>query len=611
MKNGIYKWFRKISITKKIFLLMMVSITIFVALCILTQVFFYSRAYHYRKTKHLNDTIESFQLDYEQLNWYDQIRSSITRHSDEGDSYIMVLDENGNIIYSVSYEMCVKSEAGEEVRLSLDGLIRDKSFYDMKLEAGSTVTVDYMYIKEGRDTLYLPEKISAESGVWQIERREIVRPDRSRQGYGLPEQVFLREHFEKIEMEIKTISGTVESITIPTSNSMSSVQRADANRAVGEWMRRLYNGEKVHNGKILNYAYENAEDGYRYEVGVKGLSNGQMIFAITTLAPVEEAVRVMWSLSIPWLLGTVILAMAVAFALSRMVTKSVVNISHVTSKMKDLDFSQKCEITSEDELGILAMNVNEMSDKLSDTINRLMDANSKLTDDIRREREFERQRQEFVAAVSHELKTPLAIIRAYAEGLIDGVSAKKQERYMSIIVSETKKMDRLVLDMLENAKLESGAEKLNQKEHDLARLAGELTRVLTRNAAEKQMTVTFEADPPQIRAVFDGDKMEQVITNFISNAIRHGRREGSIAVRLKRTETEAVFSVENTGSHIDEAELPKIWDRFYKGDRSRGGSSGGTGLGLSIARNILRLHGARYGVQNTADGVKFWFSLKI
>ena len=226
--------------------------------------------------------------------------------------------------------------------------------------------------------------------------------------------------------------------------------------------------------------------------------------------------------------------------------------------------------------------------------------------DIERQVEQENQRSEFVAAISHELKTPLAVIRAYSEGLIDGVSVEKQSKYINVIIDETEKMSALVSDMLKNSKLESGAMEMDIQRYNLSEFVSEISYRLSKTAKEKNIDVLNDIEP-DIYADFDEYYLEQVVGNFITNAIRYTPEGMRIFVKAVQREKSCEVSVENEGSHIADELLDKVWNRFYKVDSSRSGE--GTGLGLAIAKNILMLHKARFSVENTDIGVKFSFTL--
>ena len=282
-------------------------------------------------------------------------------------------------------------------------------------------------------------------------------------------------------------------------------------------------------------------------------------------------------------------------------------------KMSAMDFSEKCDIEREDEIGNLAKTLNFLSKNLSNALDDLKIKNKKLEEDIEKERELEKLRKDFIAGASHELKTPIGIISGYAEGIKDGiVDHKDQGVYLDIIIDEAEKMNKLVMDMLELSKLEAGKIDLHIIDFSLTELTEE---VLVKNSVDinkNNLTVIKNYSPTEDLYVQGDDfKIEQVLTNFVTNAIKYSEPNNQIIIDIKPVEEDKIyFSIENTGAHIPDSDINKIWTQFYRGDTSRNRGSRSTGLGLSIVKNLLQAHESEFGVMNTENGVKFYFTLK-
>lgn len=339
------------------------------------------------------------------------------------------------------------------------------------------------------------------------------------------------------------------------------------------------------------------------------MESGEVIFAISSLQNVSEAASVINQFYIYFFIGAIIIVIALSLIYSNMIGKPLVKINRTATKMANLDFSEKCTFKSNDEIGNVAASLNFLSENLDNALTSLRTANAKLEEDIEKERNLEKMRKEFVASVSHELKTPITLIDGYAVGLKDDIfEGEEKDFYLDVIIDEARKMGHLVTDMLDLSQLESGNFKLTLEEFNLKELV-----VLTLKKYETLFTeklVRIETNlMDNVRINADFGRMEQVLTNFITNALKHVDENGSIRVNMVDKGEYISVEVENTGSHMPEEELDRIWDKFYKLDKSRNRKLGGTGIGLSIVKNILTLHGYGYGVSNTEDGVKFFFNV--
>ena len=336
----------------------------------------------------------------------------------------------------------------------------------------------------------------------------------------------------------------------------------------------------------------------------------EIVYAFSSLQPVNEAVQVIKEFYFYFYIGALITILLLSLIYSNMIAKPLIKITKTASKMSKLDFTEKCVVKSEDEIGDLAVSLNLLSENLNEALTSLTDANTQLEKDIEKEKKLTEMRKDFVAAVSHELKTPITLIEGYTMALNDDVLEVEEKQYfIDVIMDESKKMNNLVSDMLDLSQLESGNFKLVQEEFFLHELVKPVTKKFSSLLNEKN--IKLELDLIQnIKVNADWNRIEQVLTNYMTNAIRHTGDGGFINVTMINREDNICVEVENSGNKIDEAETIKIWDNFYKIDKSRTRKFGGTGLGLSIVKNIMLLHSGSCGVENTEKGVKFYFILK-
>lgn len=370
---------------------------------------------------------------------------------------------------------------------------------------------------------------------------------------------------------------------------------------------------------IINSKH-NQIDIYDSDYGIKNIvcispiisdeDSADLILAVSSLQPIEEASSVIKEFYIYFFLAAVALAIILSLIYSNMVSKPLVVLNRAASRMADMDFSTKCSVKSDDEIGNLARTLNFLSQNLDTALKDLRDSNIKLLEDIEKERHLDRMRKDFVAGVSHELKTPIALISGYAEGIKDNIAdGESRDFYIDVILDEAQKMSSLVSDMLDLSQLESGTFKLKPEVFDLGELMNSVLKKHSAFMAEKNITLRLNLSECT-SVIGDTTRIEQVITNFVTNAIRHSANDGFIKVLTQDRETHIYVEIENSGEHIEPEDLKNIWDKFYKVDKSRTRNTGGTGLGLSIVKNILHLHQSTFGVKNTEEGAAFYFTLK-
>lgn len=342
------------------------------------------------------------------------------------------------------------------------------------------------------------------------------------------------------------------------------------------------------------------------------LDNGYQLVIRASVQSIEESVKVYNKFLFTIGIITIIISGIVSYIMSKRFTKPVLELSEIASSMSNLDFSQKYNVKSEDEIGVLGKSINTLSSKLETTINKLKKSNTDLERDIEKKSKIDEMRKQFISDVSHELKTPIALIQGYAEGLAENVVSDEESKkyYCEIILDETEKMNKLVQQLLILSKLEYGNEKINKQDFSITKLISDIINKFNVIFEEKQIKVETNIED-SIYVSGDEFMIEQVVTNYMNNAINHIAGERKIQIKLAKNGEQARVSVFNTGKQIPEEEQFKIWNRFYKADKSRNREAGGTGIGLSLVKTVITKHGNKYGVENKEDGVEFWFELDI
>ncbi|MGN0948859.1 MAG: sensor histidine kinase [Megasphaera sp.] len=333
-----------------------------------------------------------------------------------------------------------------------------------------------------------------------------------------------------------------------------------------------------------------------------------------SVAPMKESISVVQHFII--LCGLIWLVIAVigtVFLTKRMV-KPLLELKNLAVAMAHLDFSKKWKGNWNDEIGELGDSINTLSNQLNVALTALQQSNTELQKQLDKAKEVEHMRKSFLSAVSHELKTPLAIIQGYAEGLdtLD-IDEATQRRYCSVIRSETQKMDKLVKDLLNLSRLETGSFKLEETVFDFTALVADSQDRFAKAIADKGIHVEWNF-PAEMNVYGDPERISTVLTNFMSNAIDYTAKGKHIRVFAENLGERYRISVYNEGSHIEEKYQQRIWEPFYKIDSSRARSPqrifGGHGLGLGTVAALVKLHGETYGVRNEPDGVTFWFTIK-
>lgn len=278
--------------------------------------------------------------------------------------------------------------------------------------------------------------------------------------------------------------------------------------------------------------------------------------------------------------------------------------------MKNLDFDAKYKCRAGNEIDELGENFNKMSEELEKTISELKSVNNQLQKDIENKIRIDQQRQEFLNNVSHELKTPIALVQGYAEGLKENISDDPESRefYCDVIMDEAAKMNKLVKNLLTLNHLEEGRDEVKMERFDIVSLIKGVLQSMDIMIQQKEAKVSFEAEEP-VYVWADEFRIEEVVTNYTSNALNHLDGDREIEICVCPDGDRVRITVFNTGNPIPEADIPNVWKKFYKVDKARTREYGGSGIGLSIVKAIMESHNQEYGVRNYDNGVEFWFTL--
>lgn len=309
-------------------------------------------------------------------------------------------------------------------------------------------------------------------------------------------------------------------------------------------------------------------------------------------------------------IGAIIASGLLALWLSSRITKPVLELADISERMKHLDFNAKYVGNDKTEIAVLGRNINELSETLETTISELKTANNELLKDIEKKDQVDEMRKEFLSNVSHELKTPLALIQGYAEGLKEGINddAESREFYCDVIMDEASKMNTMVKKLLTLNQLEFGNEIVNMERFDIAALIKNYVASSEILIRQKGISVRMQDSGP-VYVWGDEFRVEEVFMNYFTNAMNYALGDKIIDIRIRGEGQHIRISVYNTGNPIPEDSVEHIWEKFYKVDKARTREYGGSGIGLSIVKVIMESMNQQYGVVNYDNGVEFWFTL--
>lgn len=356
---------------------------------------------------------------------------------------------------------------------------------------------------------------------------------------------------------------------------------------------------------------QSRNDGSRYLIYSATLDNGYNIELSIKKTAIENNAVLANNLIFIIAMGVSVAALFMVLFYSKQFAKPLVEMNDITRNMAKMDFSKKCTTRRSDEIGQLGSSINLLSDSLALTLNDLKEKNIQLEKDIEFERKQETVRKEFISNVSHELKTPIAIIQGYAEGLQTGVADSPEaiNEYCAVITEEAQKMNRMVISLLELSKYEFGAYELHPESFEIKKFVCDYTNNMLLLFEEKHIKFTLDI-PGGVYAWGDVEKLNMALNNFVSNALSHMSGERRLEISLEDTGGSYRIKVFNTGENVSRDDMENIWISFYRADKSHSRSQGRYGIGLSIVKAIQNLHNQGFGCENSGDGVTFWFDVQ-
>lgn len=350
--------------------------------------------------------------------------------------------------------------------------------------------------------------------------------------------------------------------------------------------------------------------GMEYLEMIGTLENGDYFIMKTPLESIRDSVIL--ANRFYTIIGTIVILISaiIIYLFSRKVTKPVLELAEISQRMTVLDFDAKFESKGENEIDVLGEHMNQLSETLEKTISELKTANNELRRDIEHKEKIDEMRKEFLANVSHELKTPLALIQGYAEGLKDGISEEPESReyYLEVIMDEAQKMNTMVRKLLTLNEVEFGHDVISMERFNVSEVIEGIAQSYALFVQQKEGKLRLNIQKP-LYVWSDELKIEEVLSNYLSNACNHLDGERIIEIKAEQKDERVRISVFNTGKQIPEEDMERIWEKFYKVDKAHTREYGGSGIGLSIVKAIMESVNGSYGVKNYQNGVEFWIEL--
>ncbi|HGA0512640.1 TPA: HAMP domain-containing sensor histidine kinase [Bacillus pacificus] len=613
----------------KLFILTTALCMLILATIFIGQTIFFKQYYANRKVEDIKLNLNSFETNY--LNYAGSAEGIQKLEQDflrENNTWITTLDQNGNLKHADDFYVEVildrraEKEFGKKVikmplyyLMSIDEIeggtlpkLEGRSVYFYGLKRDDSFITCYVHIEDVNLSWLnksLGKKIAAKEIQISDEKPKVAQDASIVERKKVAGIMSAEEQKRAAQNSDFNLSGKITKVQFP--DVKGPVNPIYKNNLFLDNIKEFQADLLVKEGKQIQDAiriidYEKNDIKYKLLVKPIKEKDGSVtyIYAMASLQPVDEAVQMVQDYYIYIIAFVVVLIFLASFYYSKQIAKPLLKINDTTKKIAHLDFTEQIPITSKDEIGDLSKNINVLSNKLHSHIGQL-------EQDIEKERKLENTRKEFISGVSHELKTPLSIMKSCISILKDGVAEHKKEYYFGAMEREVDKMDTLILDMLELAKFESGTYKMKKASFYIDTVIEDICEHLSVEIEKKELRVHKNIGPFEV--VANQGRIEQVIVNFITNAIRYTPNKEDIIISTIDEKDRMKVCIENKGTHIEEEQLDKIWDRFYRVDAARQRSQGGTGLGLAISKNILELHDAEYGAENTEDGVLFYFYL--
>jgi len=573
--------------------LFMLTSSVFIILFLfmsLGQLLFFEQFYKKRQFEALKTSTEAFAEQY-QFNKNDvDMVNVISKYLNENKAQIVVVDQEGNYLYDNPFKIVIALADGQTISIPLYVYRHSEQLMNAGLKVGDKISVTGLFQYEGNKEIFYSTRITKDDNA-VISRRT-----------------------EHSLTSLQVLTGEIMHIVLPQAGQWN-IREGILNFAIiGNFPLTTSERHTLEAGKQITKEWtepwSNAENLILLQ---PILQDGALASIVMVVSSVAELGTTYASLKIYYLyfgIGGIILIVILSMFYSRIVAKPLITLNEMAIRLERMDFSAIRPLQRKDEFGLLSQNLTSLANKLDAALSKLRNMNSQLLSDIERKEQIEQIQREFISDISHELKTPLSIIRSYAEGLRDRVAEEKRSMYTDIIIDECERMETLILNMLMLMRYDSEMSQFAPERFSLREFLERVCKLLEARLTGSNLHLALMIE--HVDNVFaDPALIERALLNLLSNAMRYAEPGSEITVRVEEIDEQTVrVSVENLGILIPEEHLDRVWDRFYQIAEGRSRNVNGSGLGLAIVKQIMIDHGQVCGVKNMQHGVVFWFTLE-
>ncbi|MHC1749327.1 MAG: ATP-binding protein [Cellulosilyticaceae bacterium] len=601
---------KKTRITTKLFVITSLSLLLLLGLQLVFQGLFLDKFYKNQKQTILENNLQTLK---------DDLLTQDTRNIN--DALLMFSQKFGlvsGIVNLYGFPMYgfdtaqpfiqVKMQDGEQYKVYLEGFSDNPELKPL-LKQGETIAVEGMETNAEKKEIY-PYKL-------EINRSEFYRKAIQIKNLQMLEKTIISSSTSRastipaIDIQgtstksvYRNLTGTIELLYIPEEDNYRNMYRQNKllEEVQGFLQKSTQENASLKLQEIIVYEKADTFIGVKNVVGIIPFVLNQepvLLVAMMSLEQIQEAMDIMMRYTIIIFVMVYVLALGAAYVYAKRITKPLVELSNITTSITNLDFSHVCVIRSEDEIGELAKNINSMSRKLETTLERL-------NNDIEQKELINKERKQFIADISHELKTPLTVLKGTCEGITNGLYDVSKTNHIETMLYHINDMSDLVQELLDLSRLDK-AEELKIEVFDITNSLLRIHKKLKPLAQERKLNISLETEECIVRG--DKKKLEVVLKNIYTNAILYTPIGKEIKIWIEQKEEVVEVNIENEGARIDKDKLDKIWEAFYRIEPSRNKTLGGSGLGLYMVKQILEKHHECYGIENTDKGVRVWFQI--